>query len=198
MIPDETGQRPALVRQPNFPHAPAPARDGGDDPPPRYAALPARRARPRRRRRCARSNDDIIGEDVATLTLRSPRHGVPVLLAGNLAAHGEPPQARDQLRIFGSKATVVLDGYRLSCDRRDHDAARTSIPVATYQGAYDGAIAHFLDGLEQRRAVRDRTGRQPQDPGAGRGGLRTRRGSPMTASCAMIADRRIGGRRERR
>ena len=61
---------------------------------------------------------------------------MPVLLAGNLAAHGEPPQARDQLRIYGSKATVVLDGYRLSCTG-ETTISEDFDPVATYEGAYD-------------------------------------------------------------
>ena len=96
----------------------------------------------------ARSNDEIVGEDIATLTLRSARHGAPVLLAGNLAVHGEQLQARDQLRIYGSKATI--DARRLPADLR---SGETSVgedfdPVATYEGAYAAAIGHFLDGLE--------------------------------------------------
>jgi predicted dehydrogenase len=94
-----------------------------------------------------RSNDDIIGEDIATLAISTAEHGVPVLLAGNLAAHGEQPQARDQLRIYGAKATVTLDGYRLSI-AGEVNRTEEFDPAVTYQGAYDGAIAHFLDGLE--------------------------------------------------
>jgi predicted dehydrogenase len=145
MIPDATGQRPALVRQPNFAalerllvmevmihHLDTLRFLLGE-----LELVTAR---------LARSNDDIVGEDIATLTLRTAE-GTPVLVDGNLAAHGEPPQARDQLRIYGSKATIVLDGYRLSCvgettTTEDFD------PALTYQGAYDSAIAHFLDTLE--------------------------------------------------
>ena len=148
MIADASGQRPALVRQPNFAsmerlligevlvhHLDTLRFLLGD--------LELVTAATRR------SNSDIIGEDIATLTLRAA-DGTPVLLAGNLAAHGEPQQARDQLRIYGSRATVVLDGYRLSA------VGETAItedfdPVATYQGAYTGVIAHFLDGLESGR-----------------------------------------------
>jgi predicted dehydrogenase len=95
-----------------------------------------------------RSNDDIVGEDIATLMLRTANHQIPVLLAGDLAAHGEPPQARDQLRIYGSKGTVVLDGYRLSI-AGEVNLVEEFDPVLTYQGAYDSAIAHFLDCLER-------------------------------------------------
>ena len=149
MIPDETGARPAIVRQPNFPtirrllvmEALIHQLDAlrfllGD-----LDLIDAR---------LARSNDVIIGEDIATLTLRRRSDGVPVELVGNLAAHGEPPQARDQLRIFGADATVLLDGYRLrSVGQEPHD--ETFDAEATYQGSYDAAIAHFLDGLESGR-----------------------------------------------
>jgi predicted dehydrogenase len=145
MIPDATGLRPALVRQPNFAtmqrlligevmihHLDTLRFLLGD--------LELATAR------TGRSNGDIIGEDVATLILRAS-DGTPVLAAGNLAAHGEPPQARDQLRIFGSKATVVLDGFRLSAVG-ETTIAEDFDPIATYQGAYTSVIAHFLDGLE--------------------------------------------------
>jgi len=94
-----------------------------------------------------RSNDDIIGEDIATLTLSTREHRIPVLVAGNLAAHGEPPQARDQLRIYGAKGTVTLDGYRLSIVGEVNRSEEFDA-IATYQGAYDSAIVHFLDGIE--------------------------------------------------
>jgi D-apiose dehydrogenase len=96
------------------------------------------------------SNDDIIGEDIATLALSTTGHRTPVLLVGNLAAHGEPPLARDQLRIYGARATVTLDGYRLSI-AGEVNRTEEFDPVATYQGAYDSAIAHFLDGIESGR-----------------------------------------------
>jgi predicted dehydrogenase len=145
MIADASGRRPAIVRQPNFAalerllvmevmihHLDTLRFLLGD-----IELVTAR---------LARSNDDIAGEDIATLTLRTA-DGTPVLLAGNLAAHGEPPQARDQLRIYGSKGTIVLDGYRLSCVG-ETTIAEDFDPVLTYQGAYDSAVAHFLDTLE--------------------------------------------------
>jgi predicted dehydrogenase len=148
MIPDASGERPAIARQPNFTamprllvgevmihHLDALRFLLGD------LDLVAANM--------SRSNTDIIAEDAATLTLRAS-DGTPVLLAGNLAAHGEPPQARDQLRIFGSRATVVLDGYRLSAVG-ETTTSEDFDPAATYQGSYNAAIAHFLDGLESGR-----------------------------------------------
>ena len=97
--------------------------------------------------RLERSNDDIVAEDVATVTLRRRSDGLLVHLTGNLAVHGKPPIPSDRLRIFGSKGTLELDGNRLSAfgpAPRDESFDAD----ATYQGSYDAAIAHFLDGLE--------------------------------------------------
>jgi D-apiose dehydrogenase len=146
MIPDAGGSRPALVRQPNFAtmgrllvmevliHHLDTLRFLLGDLELVAAAM-------------ARSNDDIVGEDIATLTLRRCADGLPVQLNGNLAAHGEPPQARDQLRIFGSRATITLDGWRLRCVG-EVDLEESIDPTAGYQGSYDAAITHFLDALE--------------------------------------------------
>jgi predicted dehydrogenase len=94
----------------------------------------------------ARSNDEIAAEDIATITLRRRSDGVPVLLAGNLAQPGEPEQARDQLRIIGSDATITLDGFRISA-RGATEMVEDFDPAATYEGSYAAAIGHFLDGL---------------------------------------------------
>lgn len=146
MIADATGVRPALRRQPNFRslerllvmevmihHIDTLRFLFGD-----LELVDAT---------LMRSNDEILGEDIATLTLRSERHGAPVLLAGNLAVHGEDPQARDQLRIYGSRAAIMLDGYRLT-RTGETSAVEEFDPIATYEGAYAAAIGHFLDGLE--------------------------------------------------
>lgn len=146
MIPDAEGERPALVRQPNFRklqrlllgevmihHLDTLRFLLGN-----LELLSAR---------LTRSNDDIVGEDAATLILRPLSNDAPIVLAGDLAVHGEPPQARDQLRIDGTGATVVLDGYRLSRIGADTIIEEFD-PTATYQGAYDNAITHFLDRLE--------------------------------------------------
>lgn len=146
MIPDASGARPALVRQPNFRALP------------RLLVMEVMIHHLDTLRfllgeldlvatSMARSNGEIIGEDVATMTFESVRHRAPVLVAGSFAVHGEQQQARDQLRIYGSKATIILDGYDVTC------TGETSVreafdPVATYEGAYAAAIGHFLDGLD--------------------------------------------------
>lgn len=99
--------------------------------------------------RLERSNGDIVAEDVASVVLRRLDDGVIVTVNANLAVHGAPPAPRDHLRIFGTQATLELDGVRLSANGQiqrleEYDAD------AVYQGAYDATIAHFLDGLEGR------------------------------------------------
>lgn len=146
MIPDATGARPALVRQPNFAtmerllvmevlihHLDTLTFLLGDLELVRSAI--------------SRSNDAIIGEDSATISLRRRSDGLPVELVGNLAVHGEPPQARDQLRIFGANGTITLDAWSLRCSGAlTHDEQFDG--DAVYRGSYSAAIGHFLDCLE--------------------------------------------------
>lgn len=97
--------------------------------------------------RIERSNDDIIAEDVASVTLRCSDSGALVHLTGNLAVHGLPPTPSDRLRIFGSRGTLELNGNRLQAFGA---VARDEVfdAEAAYQGSYDAAIAHFIEGLE--------------------------------------------------
>jgi predicted dehydrogenase len=97
--------------------------------------------------RLERSNDDIIAEDVAAITLRRRSDGVLVNVTGNLAVHGKPPAPTDHLRIFGTRGTLDLDGNRLTLFGADTSSEQFDAD-ATYQGSYDAAIAHFLDGLD--------------------------------------------------
>jgi predicted dehydrogenase len=146
MIPDASGARPALVRQPIFTgierllvmesliHQLDVLRFLLGELELQSAVI-------------AKSNGDIVGEDSATLTLRRLSDGIPVELVGDLAVHGEPPQARDQLRIIGSNATLTLDGYDIACTGGT-TIAESFDPAATYNGSYTAAIAHFLDSLD--------------------------------------------------
>jgi len=107
--------------------------------------------------RLGRSNDDILGEDSAILGLRRRGDGVPLQVSGNLAVHGAPPAPGDQLWIFGSAGTVHLDGsvLRLFGPRPQEMAFD---PGASYQAAYDGAIAHFVSALARGRAFETSAG----------------------------------------
>jgi predicted dehydrogenase len=102
--------------------------------------------------RLERSNDEIVAEDIAAVVLRRRDDGVIITVHANLAAHGAPPAPRDHLRIFGTRATLELDGSRLAANgevRRSEEFDADAV----YQGAYDATIAHFLDGLEGRTAM---------------------------------------------
>lgn len=100
--------------------------------------------------RLGRSNDEILGEDSAILGLRRRGDGVPLNVSGDLAAHGAPPTPSDQLWIFGSEGTVHLDGSVLRLfGPRPREV--TFDPSASYQAAYDGAIAHFVSALTREQ-----------------------------------------------
>jgi predicted dehydrogenase len=93
-----------------------------------------------------RSSDAIAGEDGAAISLRRRNDGLPIHIAAGLAVHGEPPLPADRLRILGSDGTIVLDRGRLRVTGAV-DRSEDFDPEATYQGAYDSTIAHFVDGL---------------------------------------------------
>jgi len=145
MIPDADGQRPAIVRQPFFRterrllvmevliHHLDTLRS-------LFGEFDLRAARLRR------SNDEIVGEDSAILSLERRGDGVPLAVSGNLAVHGAPAAPTDQLWIFGSAGTIHLDGSTLRLFG-SQSREMTFDPAASYQAAYDGAIAHFVAGL---------------------------------------------------
>ena len=71
---------------------------------------------------------------------------MPLNVSGNLAVHGAPPAPTDQLWVFGSEGTVHLDGSVLRLfGPRAREVSFDS--AASYQAAYDGAIAHFVSAL---------------------------------------------------
>lgn len=97
--------------------------------------------------RLERSNDDIVAEDIAAITLRRRSDGVLVHVTGNLAVHGAPPAPRDHLRIFGSKGAARFDGETLAVDGPNPRSEHFD-PAAVYDASYAAAIAHFVDRLE--------------------------------------------------
>ena len=96
--------------------------------------------------RAARTVADVRGETMAAIFLQT-RLGAPVEVTGTMAAPGYPPRPPDRLEIVGSIASVVLDdtGLRLlgpSSRVETYDRDRG------YQASFDGVIAHFVDCLE--------------------------------------------------
>lgn len=96
--------------------------------------------------RLGRSNDEIIGEDSATLSLTRRDDGLPLGVSGNLAVHGAAPAPSDQLWIWGARGTIHLDGTVLRLLGPEPREVRFG-PEQSYHAAYDGAIAHFVAGL---------------------------------------------------
>lgn len=91
----------------------------------------------------ARQCEQIVGEDSATLLLRSAE-GVPLTIDGVMTAAGHERRAPDRLEIAGTRCSVVLEGgvLRLMGAEEltisyDEDAVR--------QGCFDASIQHFTD-----------------------------------------------------
>ena len=95
-----------------------------------------------------RTNDEIIGEDVAIITLASIGDNFPVQIVGNLAVHGAPPLPTDRMTLYGTTATVTVDGAALAVRGPKGNEDLHFGDGANYQGGYDGAIRHFVDCLE--------------------------------------------------
>jgi predicted dehydrogenase len=146
MITDASGARPALVRQPFFRtldrllvtevlihHLDTLRFLFGD-----LDLISAR---------LERSNDEIVGEDVATLVLARTSDGLPMHVVGNLAVHGKPPIPKDRLWIAGTRGMADLDGNVLRL-ASGGEHTETFDADRTYQQSYTDAIGHFLDGLD--------------------------------------------------
>ncbi|GHA18180.1 NADH-dependent dehydrogenase [Devosia pacifica] len=145
MIPGGTGERPALVRQPMFRglkrllvmevlihHLDSLRFLLGD-----LRVLGAH---------LERTNNEIVGEDVAGVALQRKSDGVPVFVTGNLAVPGAAPAPKDQLTLIGSKGVARLDGTTLTLEGDESDREEFD-PMQTYLDSYHAAIAHFVDGV---------------------------------------------------
>jgi D-apiose dehydrogenase len=95
--------------------------------------------------RAARTVPDVRGETLAMIFLETAS-GAPVEVTGTMAAPGYPPRAPDRLEIVGSKASAVFDEAGLQllgpaprAKQYDRDQG--------YQASFDGVIAHFVECL---------------------------------------------------
>jgi len=144
LLPDETGTRPALVRQPMMAglermllmevmihHVDAL----------RFLLGPLELHAARLGKTC----QEIAGEDRASLFMTN-HEGAAVSLMGDFMAHGHPPQQFDHLEIFGSEGAVFLQNDTLRLMGKT-EASLTIDLQANYKASYRGAISHFLDRL---------------------------------------------------
>jgi predicted dehydrogenase len=96
--------------------------------------------------RGARTVPDVVGETVAAIFLETAA-GAPVEVTGTIVAAGYPARPPDHLEVIGSKASATfadsvlhLHGATPRSERYDSDAG--------YQASFNGVIAHFVDCLE--------------------------------------------------
>ena len=96
--------------------------------------------------RAARTLSDVRGETLAMILLETAS-GAPVEVTGTMAAPGYPARPPDRLEIVGSEASAVFDesglhllGPSPRMEQYDRDRG--------YQASFDGVIAHFVDCLQ--------------------------------------------------
>jgi predicted dehydrogenase len=87
----------------------------------------------------------IRGEDRAAL-LMAGAGGAAVTLIGDFMAVGEPAALFDRLEIFGTRGTIRLVGDRLVSGGEIDDEVRLDLD-ANYRASWVGAISHFIDRL---------------------------------------------------
>ena len=144
MLPDASGQRPALVRQPFMQHERrlmiAEVLIHHLDVM-RYLCGELKVVDAR----AAHTLFDVRGETLASIFLETAT-GAAVEVNGTMAAPGYPARPPDRLEIVGSKASVAFDDWELRLlgpsarsERYDRDGG--------YQQSFDGVIAHFVDCL---------------------------------------------------
>ena len=90
--------------------------------------------------------DEVEAETAATILLETVA-GVPIIVAGNMAAPGYPAGIEDRLELIGSVGTISLQGSRLELLGARPTTVTYDLGKA-YQAAFDGAIQHFVDGLQ--------------------------------------------------
>ena len=87
----------------------------------------------------------ISGEDRATLLLTTNEQAA-ITITGDLMAHGHKETQVDQLEIFGSDGTILLDGHCLSHLHGKETLEKVELDLAAnYKASYLRTISHFLD-----------------------------------------------------
>jgi len=93
--------------------------------------------------RASHTLKEVSGETLASIFLETSS-GAPVTLTGAMAAAGFPPRTQDRLEVIGAKASALLDGLELKL-LGAHPKTETYDFARDYQGSFDGAIRHFVD-----------------------------------------------------
>ncbi|MFO1398913.1 MAG: Gfo/Idh/MocA family oxidoreductase [Burkholderiales bacterium] len=93
----------------------------------------------------ARTCDAIVGEDTATMLLRTA-HGLPVTIDGVMTGAGHDVRAPDRFEIAGTRCSVVLEGAVLKLVGAEQET-HVYDEAAVRQGCFDASIQHFVDQL---------------------------------------------------
>ena len=95
--------------------------------------------------RATRTLGDIKGETLATVLLETAA-GAPIVATVTMAAPGFPPRGQDRFELIGRKASAVLDvtDLRLLGAVPRHTAYDFD---SGYQSSFDGVINHFVECL---------------------------------------------------
>jgi predicted dehydrogenase len=149
LLPDATGQRPALVRQPfmaletRFLIAEALIHQLDVV---RWLMGPLRVVAAH----ASRSLDEVKGETLSAIFMETAE-GAPVIVTGTMAAAGFPPRTLDRFELIGTKASAALAGTELKLMGPHPNSLNFDFDQA-YQTSFDGVIAHFVGCLESGAA----------------------------------------------
>lgn len=91
----------------------------------------------------ARTCTEIVGEDSATMLLRSA-HGIPITVDGVMTAAGHETRAPDRLEIAGTRCSVVLENAVLRLVGAEQET-HVYDEGAVRQNCFDASIQHFCD-----------------------------------------------------
>lgn len=95
--------------------------------------------------RSGRETDEVKADTFTTIMLETPARA-PVVLMGNLAVPGLSLPIEDEIRIIGTESCISFADNSLKLAGARSETIRYD-PETAYQAAFDGAIAHFVDGL---------------------------------------------------
>ncbi|MCB1385557.1 MAG: Gfo/Idh/MocA family oxidoreductase [Nitratireductor sp.] len=147
LLPDEHGQRPALLRQPFFQeldrlmiaeilihHLDVLRYLAGE-----MKVVAAR----------TRSGMPVVPGEVAACIMMETASGAPATVTGSIAAAGFPPRGSDKLEITGSRASIRFDGEKLHLLSPRTPRLVEYDPADGYQASFDNVMAHFVDRLDR-------------------------------------------------
>jgi len=96
----------------------------------------------------ARVSPDVIGEDMALISLQADS-GALGTVGGNFSAAGFPSLPADRLELIGQKASILFENNILRLRGEPEETFEFDIEQA-YQQSYDNAVAHFVQALENQ------------------------------------------------